>query len=153
MNIEHNKEVPQVPDAKVTVIASEYNRGVTDGLLAGVERALSEAGVKAEPKIVWAAGSFEVVQLAMFEAKKGECNAIVALGSIIKGETSHDQHLATAVTNGLLQVAFETGIPVGLGVITANNIEQAQARASEKVNRGYDSVAAVLSTIVKTNKI
>lgn len=148
MNIEQNQTIPQVPEAKVTVVVSKYNRDISDGLLAGVERALKEAGVKAAAKIVWAAGSFEVAQLAMFEAKKGECDAIVALGSIIKGETSHDEHLATAVTNGLLQVSFETGLPVGLAIITANTIEQAEARAGEKVNRGYDATLAVLNTFI-----
>jgi 6,7-dimethyl-8-ribityllumazine synthase len=147
MNIENNKDIPQLPDAKVTVVVSEYNREVSDGLLAGVERALKDAGVTTPGNIVWAVGSWEVAQLTMFEAKKGECDAIVALGSIIKGETSHDHHLATAVTNGLLQVAFETGVPVGLGVITANTLEQAQERASEKVNRGYDATLAVLKTL------
>lgn len=152
MNIESDKNVPQVPTAKVTVVASEYNCTVTDGLLVGVERALKDAGVIAPAKIIWAAGSWEVAQLAMFEAKKGECDAIVALGSIIKGETSHDHHLATAVTNGLLQVTFDTGIPVGLGVITANTLEQAEARATEKVNRGYDATVAVLKTVnIKRN--
>ena len=80
-------------------------------------------------------------------AATGRFDAVVALGCIIKGETSHDLHLATAVTTALLATARETGVPVGLGVLTVDTEEQAKARAGGlKGNKGVEAMAAALDT-------
>lgn len=130
----------------VAVVVGEFNKNVTEGLLSGAKRALKDAGVSEKRiRVYWVAGSFEVAELAMRLAKSKKFFFLVCLGAIIKGETSHDEHLAQAVTNGLLRVSHDTGVPVGLGVITANNIKQAEARSGNNMgNRGYAAAAAAL---------
>lgn len=131
----------------MAVIVADFNERVTSGLLRGALQAIRDIGVDEKNiKIYHVAGSFEVAELAMRLAKSKRFKALVCLGAIIKGETAHDQHLTNAVTNGLLRVALDTGVPVGLGVITANNLRQAMARAAaNEYNRGYATAAAVIS--------
>ena len=133
----------------VAVVVADFNETITRGLLHGSLRALRDSGLKKSSFTVYhVVGSFEVTQLAMRLAKTKRFKVIVCLGAIIKGETSHDQHLARAVTDGLLRVGLDTGVLVGLGVITTNNLKQARARsANDKYNRGYVAAAAVLSLI------
>lgn len=132
---------------KIAVVVAEFNKSITDGLLAGARRAINDSGIGLKNvKIYHVEGSFEVVQLAMRLAQTKHWHAIVCLGAIIKGETTHDYHLASAVTDGLLRVALDRGVCVGLGVITANNLAQAKARSGDnKYNRGYAAAAAVIN--------
>ena len=129
------------------IVTAMFNGGITKGLERGALAALKEAGVPDEQVTVYeVAGSFEVAQLAMKLGASKRYQAVVALGVIIKGETSHDKHLADAVTSGLLNVGHQTGVAVGLGVITANTVEQAEARAADDDrNRGYGSAAAAVN--------
>lgn len=138
---------------RVAVVVADFNKEVTKGLLKGALKAIGESGLQGKQIGVYhMAGSFEVAQLAMRLAKTKRWHVIVCLGVIIKGETSHDQHLASAVTHGLLQIGLETGVAIGLGVITANNIAQARARSGmDKYNRGYAAVAAAVA--LATQKI
>ncbi|OGL87505.1 6,7-dimethyl-8-ribityllumazine synthase [Candidatus Uhrbacteria bacterium RIFCSPLOWO2_02_FULL_48_12] len=136
---------------KMAVVVADFNASVTKGLLAGALRAAKDSDLK-NVAVYHVAGSFEVAQLAMRLAKTKRWHAIVCLGVIIKGETSHDQHLASAVTSGLLQVGLNTGVAIGLGVITANNVAQARARSGHnQYNRGYAAVAAAVA--LATQKI
>jgi 6,7-dimethyl-8-ribityllumazine synthase len=133
---------------RVAIVWSRYNEFVTRGLLEGAvaefrRRVGSEDGLV----VMEASGSFEVPVLVQRAATSGRFDAVVALGCIIKGETSHDQHLATAVTNALLATARETGVPVGLGVLTVDSAAQAEARAGGlKGNKGVEAMAAALET-------
>jgi 6,7-dimethyl-8-ribityllumazine synthase len=133
----------------IAIIAGQFNEEITAGLLEGAQKYLSEAGVPAKRVRVYeVAGSFEVAELAAWLARSKKFAALVCLGAIIKGETSHDQHLAQAVTTGLLQTAQATGVPIGLGVITANNLAQAKVRAAnDRGNRGYAAASAALNLI------
>ncbi len=133
----------------VGVIVAEFNAEVTEKLLAGARRALSDATVPARRvRVYHVAGSFEVAELAMRLAKTKRFAALVCLGVIMKGETTHDQHLASAVTDSLLRVSLDTGVSVGLGVITVNNLAQAKARSgSDRSNRGYSAAAAALGLV------
>ena len=91
-----------------------------------------------------APAAFEVAQLAGWLADSGCVDGIVACASIVKGETSHDRHLAEAVTTGLLEVGVRTGVPVGNAVLTVDNAEQADARSGgARGNRGEDAARAV----------
>ena len=132
---------------QVAVIVSMFNRDITSGLEDGARQALRDAGVPDDQVVVCEVpGSFEVPQLAMSVARTGRYDALVCLGAIIKGETTHDQHLADAVTNGLMRVGQETGVAVGLGVITTNTLDQARVRSQpQERNRGYEAAAAAVA--------
>lgn len=140
-------------DLKVAVIVADFNEQVTQGLLRGALKAIKDSGVNDKHAVIHhVAGSFEVAQLAMLLAKSKRWQAIICLGAIIKGETTHDRHLARAVTDGLLRVALDTGVPIGLGVITTNNMSQTLARSgANKFNRGYAAAVAAIS--LATHKI
>lgn len=133
---------------RVAVVWSRYNDFITRPLLDGaVAEFRRQIGSEDGLVILEAAGSFEVPMLAHRAAASGRFDAVVALGCIIKGETSHDLHLATAVTSALLLTARETGVPVGLGVLTVDDEAQAKARAGGlKGNKGVEAMAAALDT-------
>lgn len=144
----HIKPLPATEVRRVAIVWSRYNDFVTRPLLEGaITEFRRQAGSEDGLTIMEASGSFEVPMLAQRAAASGRFDAIVALGCIIKGETSHDLHLATAVTNSLLATARETGVPVGLGVLTVDNEEQARSRAGGlKGNKGVEAMAAALET-------
>lgn len=133
---------------RVAVVWSRYNDFATRPMLEGAiaefrRRVGSEDGLV----VMEASGSFEVPVLVQRAAASGKFDAVVALGCIIKGETSHDLHLASSVTNSLMMTARETGVPVGLGVLTVDSAEQAEARAGGlKGNKGVEAMAAAVET-------
>lgn len=141
-------EIEGVADArgmKVGVAVSTFNEAITAGLLQGALAALASAGVT-DPTVVRVPGSFELPVIARALAMSGhEC--VVALGAVIKGETDHYEHIATEAIAGLRQVAVETGVPVGLGVLTARRVEQAHARSRPGPgNKGAEAARAAVQT-------
>jgi 6,7-dimethyl-8-ribityllumazine synthase len=133
----------------IAIVVSRYNATITDKLLAGAESAFIEhAPTTPAPRVIDAPGAFELPTLALAAAASGLFDGVLALGCIIRGETSHDQHLAGAVAHGLVGVALRTGVPVSLGVLTVNNPRQARDRAGGKHgNKGHESMIALLQTI------
>lgn len=136
----------------IAIIVSRYNRAVTDALLAGaVETYVKAGGEAADLLIIDAAGSFELVALASTSLRSERVAGVVALGCIIKGETSHDIVLGTAVTQALADLAAWTCSPVGLGVLTVDSAAQAEARAGlgrkPLGNKGCEAMLAVLHTL------
>lgn len=129
---------------RVAVVVSRYNATVTDRLLAGaVAECVTRTG--AEPIVYSAAGAFELPSIANAAAESGRFDAIVALGCIIRGETSHDRYLAQAVTDGIMSVALRTGVPVSLGVLTVETSDQAEARAGgAHGNKGQEAMGAAI---------
>jgi 6,7-dimethyl-8-ribityllumazine synthase len=120
---------------KVGVAVASFNAFVTDGLLQGALEALAAAGVP---------GSFELPVVARALAESGH-DCVVALGAVIKGETDHYTHVATQSIAGLRQVAVETGVPVGLGVLTARTAAQARARSLPGAgNKGAEAAEAAV---------
>lgn len=116
---------------RLAIVVSRYNRTITDALLAGAKATIRArlGGGTSDPAVLHASGSFEILAISRAAAVSGRFDGIVALGCIIKGETSHDLHLASAVTSGLAHLTLHTGVPVGLGVLTVDTIDQARARA------------------------
>ena len=128
---------------KIGVAVAEFNGFVTVGLLEGARAALAAAGVE-DPLVVRVAGSFELPVAARALVEAG-CDAVVALGAVIKGETDHYEHVAAAAIAGLQQVAVQTGVPVALGVLTARKAEQARARSRPGPgNKGAEAADAAL---------
>lgn len=138
----------QVPDVNVTIVASLWHTEVMDGLIAGAQKALAEAGV-ARVELVRVAGSFELPLAAQLAAASAD--AVVALGVVIRGGTPHFEYVSSAVTQGLMQATLLTETPIGFGVLTTDNDEQALERAGlpgSKEDKGYEAAQAALSLVL-----
>jgi len=138
-------------DARVGVVVSRYNAGVTDRLLAGAMAQLQR------PSVIEAPGAYELPVLAAELARSGRFDGVLALGCVIRGETDHDRYINHAVAEGLTSIAVTTGVPVGFGVLTCSTIEQALARASLASegggDKGGESAKALLSVIAQIRAI
>jgi 6,7-dimethyl-8-ribityllumazine synthase len=115
-----------------------------DRLIAGAMRALKD---QQEIKLMRVPGSFEIPLATKRAALSKEYDAIVALGCVLRGETSHFEYISRAVSNGLQQVALETGVPVGFGLLTVDTVQQAMDRSGEAGNKGFEAATAALEMI------
>jgi 6,7-dimethyl-8-ribityllumazine synthase len=134
-------------DLRVGVVASLYHQRVMEGLLDGALRALRELGIT-EPTVLRAPGSFDLAVVARALAHRGY-DAIVALGAVIQGGTSHFEYVCRAATEGLTRVAVDTGVPVGFGVLTCDSEQQALDRAGlpgSSEDTGYQAAMAAVAT-------
>ncbi|WP_310528851.1 6,7-dimethyl-8-ribityllumazine synthase [Nocardioides sp.] len=132
---------------KVAVVAASWHTEVMDGLLAGAERALAAHRV-ADARVVRVPGTFELPVAALALATQGY-NAVVALGVVIRGGTPHFDYVCTAATDGLTRVTLDTGVPIGFGVLTCDNDEQALDRAGldgSREDKGWEATSAALAT-------
>ena len=133
----------------LAVIVSRYNASVTDRLLAGARDVYAESGGNPLAlRIIAAPGSYELPALALAAARTGKFRGVLALGCLIKGETSHDRYIAEAVAHGLMNVSLMTGVPAAFGVLTVDTPEQAEDRAGgSHGNKGAEGMAALLDTV------
>jgi 6,7-dimethyl-8-ribityllumazine synthase len=141
-------------DLRVAVVAARWHRQVTDGLLAGAQRALSDYQVEA-PSIVRVPGSFELPVVAGALAERGY-EAIVALGVVIRGGTPHFEYVCSAATDGLSRIAVDTGVAVGFGLLTCDTEQQALDRAGldgSGEDKGYEATSAALVTAMTLRRI
>jgi 6,7-dimethyl-8-ribityllumazine synthase len=133
---------------RVAVVAASWHREVMDGLVGNAERTLVELGVE-ESTVVRVPGSFELPVVAARLATSYD--AVVALGVVIRGGTTHFEYVRQAVTDGLGRVALDTGVPVGFGVLTCDDEQQALDRAgldSSRENKGREAAEAAVATAV-----
>jgi 6,7-dimethyl-8-ribityllumazine synthase len=133
----------------VAVIASSWHEVVMGGLLAGAARALEKCGATHE--VFTVPGSFELPIAAQAAAVSGRFDAVVALGVIIRGGTPHFEYVCEAASSGLQSVALTTGIPVGFGLLTCDNEEQALDRSGlpgSSEDKGAESAEAAIATAV-----
>jgi 6,7-dimethyl-8-ribityllumazine synthase len=133
---------------RVAVVAASWHREVMDGLVGNAERTLVELGVE-ESTVVRVPGSFELPVVAARLATSYD--AVVALGVVIRGGTPHFEYVCQAVTDGLGRVALDTGVPVGFGVLTCDDEQQALDRAgldSSRENKGREAAEAAVATAV-----
>jgi 6,7-dimethyl-8-ribityllumazine synthase len=126
---------------RLALVVSRFNEVVTSRLLAGARSALERHGVREEDvDVAWVPGSFELPMAARRLAESHRYDAVVCLGTVIRGETPHFEFIAAEAARGIGQVAQETGVPTTFGVLTPNTLEQALERAGGKVgNKGYDA--------------
>lgn len=132
---------------RVGVVAASWHAQVMDGLLSGALRALDKAGVEA-PTVIRVPGSFELPVMAAEVARLGY-DAVVALGVVIRGGTPHFEYVCQAATDGLSRVAVDTGVPVGFGLLTCDDEQQALDRAGlqgSREDKGYEAAQAALLT-------
>jgi 6,7-dimethyl-8-ribityllumazine synthase len=131
---------------RFALVVSKYNDFVTDRLQAGALAALSAAGVTpADVTVLRVPGAFEIPLAAQHAAESGRFDAVVCLGCLIRGETSHFEFIASAVAHGLTTAAAATGIPMAFGVLTTNSVEEALARAGDGPgNKGHEAAVAAI---------
>lgn len=135
--------------ARIGIVAGRFNEFITSKLIAGAVDALKRHDVD-EDKIdlAWVPGAFEIPLIASKMAKSGNYDAVLCLGAVIRGNTSHYDYVCAEVSKGIAHVSLETGIPVMFGVVTTENIEQAIERAGTKVgNKGYDVAVGAIEMI------
>jgi 6,7-dimethyl-8-ribityllumazine synthase len=143
---------PGLPDGrglKVALLRSCFNAPIVEGLVSGALKALEEMGTaRANVTVVDVPGAFELPLAAQAAARAHHCDAVVALGAVIRGETDHYEHVARAATDGLLRVALGEGVPVGFGVLTVAEAEQARVRAAPgPENKGAEAARAAVSMV------
>ena len=131
------------------IIVSRFNDLVTRRLLDGALETFRRHGAKDEQlTVVWAPGSFELPQLAQHLASSKKYAAVIALGAVIQGETTHHDYINHQVAAGLMRTAQETGIPVLFGVLTCENLDQALNRAGGKAgNKGTEAALAAIEMV------
>lgn len=131
---------------RFAIVVSRWNELITNRLLEGARDGLRRHGVAEDAiDVVWVPGSFELPLICKHMAESGRYDAIIALGAVIRGATSHYDHVAGAATSGVAQVGLQTGVPCIFGVITTENIEQAIERAGTKAgNKGFDAATAAI---------
>lgn len=134
---------------RVTVVAASWHTEVMDGLVAGAERALAKAGVT-DVRLIRVPGSFELPVAAVRVARTG-VDAVVALGVVIRGGTPHFEYVCAAATQGLTDAAVRTGVPVGFGVLTCDDEQQALDRAGlpgSTEDKGAEAAEAAVATVL-----
>jgi len=135
---------------RIGIVVSRFNSFITKELLDGALDALGRHGADLEQvEIAWAPGSFEIPLVAKKMLAKSKFDALVALGCVLKGDTSHDRYIASEVTKGLALISLETGVPIGFGVLTPDTMEQAIERAGMKA--GNKGAEAALSAVEMAN--
>jgi 6,7-dimethyl-8-ribityllumazine synthase len=134
---------------KVGIVASRFNEIIVDKLVGGALDELKRHGVD-EDNIVaaWVPGAFEIPLIAQKMAASGKYDAVIAVGAVIRGSTSHYDYVCNEVSKGVAQVGLSTGVPVLFGVVTTENIEQAIERAGSKAgNKGYDCALSAIEMV------
>ncbi|NYJ01533.1 6,7-dimethyl-8-ribityllumazine synthase [Nocardioides thalensis] len=140
-------------DLRVAVVAASWHTEVMDGLLAGAQRALADHKVEA-PVVVRVPGTFELPVMAA--ALAPSYDAIIALGVVIRGGTPHFEYVCNAATDGLTRVSIDAQTPVGFGVLTCDDEQQALDRAGlegSKEDKGYEAASAALLTAATLKKV
>ena len=143
LNVKSFKKEP-----RLLLIVSRFNETVCQGLKEGAVKFLKELGFKNEPDIIRVPGAFEMPLAALKLNSKKKYDGIICLGAVIRGQTAHFEYICQAVSYGLMKVNLKTGIPVGFGVLTTNDEEQAIARSLDNEhNKGREATQAVLEMI------
>lgn len=140
---------------RFAIVGARWNELFTDRLVEGATDALLRNGARDEDiTVIRVPGCFEIPVIAMIAAKTRKYDAIIAVGTLIRGDTDHYDLIAKELTSGLSRVMFETGIPVTFGVITANTMEQAMARSGSKAgNKGWEASVAAIETVSVKEKL
>lgn len=137
------------PEERFAIVVSRYNESITGKLLAGAVDTLTAGGVAADDiDVAWVPGAWEIPLAAQRLAVSRRYAAVLCLGAVIRGETTHDEHINRQVSLSLGQIALETNLPVLFGVLTCNTLEQAIHRSGGNVgNKGVECAEAALEMV------
>lgn len=140
---------PQGEAVRVAIVVARYNETITNKLCDGALATLAASGVADDAvEVAWVPGAWELPVVAARMARSGQFHAVICLGAVIKGETTHDQYINSQVSDSLGQLALECELPVMFGVLTVNNLEQALHRAGGNVgNKGSEAAEAALEMV------
>jgi 6,7-dimethyl-8-ribityllumazine synthase len=135
--------------AKVAIVASRFNEFITSKLIGGAVDGLKRHNVEDDDiTLAWVPGAFEIPVIAKKLAESGKYDAVICVGAVIRGSTSHYDYVCAEVSKGIATVSMNTGVPVLFGVLTTDTIEQAIERAGTKAgNKGYDCALSAIEMI------
>ena len=147
MNVLEGKLVAE--NIKIGIVVGRFNEFIGSKLLSGAMDGLIRHGVNDEDvDVAWVPGAFEIPLIAQKMAASGKYDAVIALGAVIKGSTSHYDYVCAEVSKGIASASLNTGVPVLFGVLTTDNIEQAIERAGTKSgNKGYDCALSAIEMV------
>lgn len=134
---------------KIAIVVTRFNEFITSKLLSGALDGLKRHDVNEEEiEVIWVPGAFEIPLIASKLAKSKNYDAIICLGAVIRGATTHYDYVCNEASKGIASVSLETGVPVMFGILTTENIEQAIERAGTKSgNKGYDSALGAIEMV------
>ncbi|HEV3446801.1 MAG TPA: 6,7-dimethyl-8-ribityllumazine synthase [Gemmataceae bacterium] len=143
------------PAGRFALIAARFNHFIVEQLVNGALDGLKRHGVADESiDLVWVPGSFETPLIAQRQAASGKYAAVICLGAIIRGDTDHYDHVASAAAKGVAHAAQSTGIPVIFGILTCDTLEQAINRAGAKAgNKGFDAAMTAIEMVSLLHKL
>lgn len=136
-------------DIRVGIVAARFNEFITSKLVGGALDGLKRHEVREDcVDIAWVPGAFEIPLIASKMAKSGKYDAVICLGAVIRGSTTHYDYVCSEVSKGIAQVSLSSDIPVMFGVLTTENIEQAIERAGSKAgNKGFDCAVGAIEMV------
>lgn len=136
-------------NVRIGIVAARFNEFIVNKLVSGCEDGLVRHGVKTENiELAWVPGAFEIPLIAKKMADSGRYDAVIALGAVIRGSTSHYDLVCAEASKGIAQTSLASGVPVLFGIVTTDNIEQAIERAGSKAgNKGYDCALGAIEMI------
>ncbi|MFK8115194.1 MAG: 6,7-dimethyl-8-ribityllumazine synthase [Rubripirellula sp.] len=145
----------ELPTGKIVIVASRYNAGICDALVDGSIATLAAAGYDSDSTpVVRVPGAWELPTIVSQMINRDDVIAAIALGFVVKGETTHDEHINRAVSLALMNMGIETSIPIAFGLLTCNTMEQAIHRSGGNVgNKGIESAEAVLELLRLQHKL
>ena len=134
---------------KIGIVAARFNDFIVSRLIGGCEDTLLRHGVREEDiSLAWVPGAFEIPLIASKMAKSGKFDAVIALGSVIRGSTSHYDYVCSEVSKGIANVSLNSDVPVLFGVLTTDSIEQAIERAGSKAgNKGSECAQGAIAMV------
>ncbi|MCI8400145.1 MAG: 6,7-dimethyl-8-ribityllumazine synthase [Oscillibacter sp.] len=134
---------------KIGIVAARFNEFIVSKLLSGCEDGLLRHGVQGDDiHVAWVPGAFEIPLIAAKMAESGKYDAVIALGAVIRGSTSHYDYVCAEVSKGIANVALNSKIPVMFGVLTTDTIEQAIERAGTKAgNKGFECAQGAVEMV------
>ena len=140
---------------KVGIVAARFNEFIVSKLIGGAVDGLVRHDVNEDDiTLAWVPGAFEIPLAAKRMAASGKYDAIICLGTVIRGETSHYDYVCAEVSKGIASVSLETGVPVMFGILTTDTIEQAITRAGTKAgNKGYDCALGAIEMVNLLNQM
>ncbi|MBR0599060.1 6,7-dimethyl-8-ribityllumazine synthase [Sinanaerobacter chloroacetimidivorans] len=147
MNIIQGKLI--AGDMKIGIAAARFNEFIVSKLVSGAEDGLLRHGIKEDQiDLIWVPGAFELPLAAKKMAESGNYDAVICLGAVIRGATSHYDHVCAEVSKGIASVSLTSEVPVIFGVVTTDNIEQAIERAGTKSgNKGFDAAVSAIEMV------
>jgi 6,7-dimethyl-8-ribityllumazine synthase len=149
-NLSDIGDLPKLnPEWTIAIVSSEWNTEITNGLTTGAEELLAHVGLHSDQiHHLTVPGSYELPLGAQWAIERFEADAVICLGSVIRGETAHFDYVCQAVSKGIMDVSLEYNLPVIFGVLTDDNIEQSRARSGGKLgNKGTEAAATAIKLL------